>query len=155
MKKAARIIGCAVTLLLTACLLFSLTELTENKGSDNKYHDFFRDREYDFLFMGTSHMVNGVFPMELWKEYGITSYNCGGTSNQLATTYWVMENALDYVNPKVVVIDCLNLSADMKYSSVFSHVHYSLDAFPLSLTKIRAVWDLLDDPGAGTASEEQ
>ena len=155
MKKAARIIGCAITLLLTACLLFSLTELTENKGSDNKYHDFFRDREYDVLFMGTSHMVNGVFPMELWKEYGITSYNCGGTSNQLATTYWVMENALDYVNPKVVVIDCLNLSADMKCSSVFSHVHYSLDAFPLSLTKIRAVWDLLDDPGAGTASEKQ
>ena len=34
MKKAARIIGCAVTLLLTACLLFSLTELTELKDEN-------------------------------------------------------------------------------------------------------------------------
>ena len=154
MKKAARIIGCAVTLLLTAWLLFNLTELTERKDSDNKYSDFFRDREYDVLFMGTSHVIDGVFPMELWNEYGITSFNCGGTSNQLATTYWVMENALDYVTPKVVVIDCLNLSADVK-RSVTSHMHYSLDAFPLSLTKIRAVLDLVNDPGAAAASEAE
>ena len=154
MKKAARIIGCAVTLLLTACLLFTLTELTELKDSDNKYSDFFRDREYDVLFFGTSNVIDDVFPMELWKEYGIVSYNCGGTSNQLATTYWVMENVLDYVTPKVVVIDCLHLSADLK-RAMAPRLHYNLDAFPLSLTKIRAVLDLLNDPGADAASEAE
>ena len=154
MKKAARIIGCAVTLLLTAWLLFALTELTENKDSDNKYSDFFRDREYDVLFFGTSNVIDDVFPMELWKEYGIVSYNCGGTSNQLATTYWVMENALDYVTPKVVVIDCLHLSEDRKRAAT-PRLHYNLDAFPLSLTKIRAVLDLMDDPVAAAAAEAE
>ena len=33
------------------------------------------DREYDVLFFGTSHVVNSVFPMQLWRDYGITSYN--------------------------------------------------------------------------------
>ena len=154
MKKAARIIGCAVTLLLTAWLLFALTELTENKDSDNKYSDFFRDREYDVLFFGTSNVIDDVFPMELWKEYGIVSYNCGGTSNYLPTTYWVLQNALDYVTPKVVVIDCLRLADDEK-CPYLARAHYSLDAFPLSMTKINAVRDLMDDPGGNTALEAE
>ena len=31
------------------------------------------DRQYDVLFFGTSHVVNSVFPMQLWRDYGITS----------------------------------------------------------------------------------
>ena len=154
MKKAARIIGCVITLFLTVGLLFYVTNLTERKASDNKYHDFFRDRDYDVLFFGTSHVINGVFPMELWKEYGITSFNCGGTSNELATTYWIMENALDYVTPEVVVIDGLHLSSDRKYATP-ARVHFSLDAFPLSLTKIRAIRDLTDPPGEDADTETE
>ena len=146
MKVAARIIGCLLTICLTIGLLASVTDLTERKASDSKYADFFQDRDYDVLFMGTSHVINGVFPMELWNEYGITSYNFGGHSNQIPTTYWVMENALDYVTPKVIVIDCLTLSSEHKCAEEFSFLHLSMDAFPLSLTKIRAIWDLLDDP---------
>lgn len=146
MKKAVRILGCFFTVCLTIGLLVPLTNLTERKSSDSKYADFFRDRDYDVLFMGSSHVINGVFPMELWNEYGITSYNFGGHSNYLPTTYWVMENALDYVTPEVIVIDCLMLSSDLKGTGTFSYLHQSLDAFPLSLKKIKAVWDLLDDP---------
>ena len=153
MRRAAKAIGCIITLCFTVGLLIPLTNITERKSSDNKYADFFQDRSYDVLFMGTSHVMNGVFPMELWKDYGITSYNFGGHSNQMATTYWVMENALDYVTPKVMVIDCLSLSSDWKCSDKFSYLHQSLDAFPLSVTKIRAVWDLLDDPGLDAAAE--
>ena len=145
MRKATRAAGCVITLILTIGLLFCMTNLTERKTSDNKYHDFFQDRDYDVLFMGTSHVINSVFPMELWKEYGITSFNCGGTSNFLPTTYWVLENALDYVTPKAVVIDCLHLSSDRKCPDI-ARAHFSLDAFPLSLTKIKATLDLMDDP---------
>lgn len=141
-----RIISCIMVVCLTIGLLGYLTNLMERKSSDYKYVDFFEQEEdFNVLFMGTSHMINDVFPMELWNSYGIVSYNFGGHRNQLATSYWTMENALDYTTPDVVVIDCLYVSKAWKSSDIFSFTHLSLDAFPLSTTKVRTVWDLLDD----------
>lgn len=147
MKKIKRIISCAITICLTIGILTYLTDLMERKSSDQKYEDFWKQEEgFDVLFFGTSHMINGVFPMKLWDDYGIVSYNFGGHSNQIATTYWVMENALDKTKPQVVVIDCLEVENQRKCSDIFSYVHLSLDTFPLSCNKIKAIWDLLDDP---------
>lgn len=146
-KKIKRLASCVATVCLTAVFLSALTNLTERKASDQKYADFFSQKaDFDVLFMGTSHVLNAVFPMELWYDYGIVSYNFGGHGNEVATTYWVMENALEQTTPKVVVIDCLAVEKQQKSSEVFSFLHLSLDAFPLNLTKIKAVWDLLDDP---------
>lgn len=148
-EKRNFFLECIVILCLTGILLGIATDLLELKDSDIKYAEFFKQKEpYDVLFMGTSHVINGVFPMELWKDYGIVSYNFGGHGNQMATSYWVLRNALDYTSPKVVVIDGLNLSRDRKCSANFSQVHQSLDTFPLSWTKIRAIFDLHDDPNA-------
>lgn len=155
MRKGIKaVISCIITVSLTVCFLFHLTDLMERKSSDVKYSDFFKqDEDFDVLFMGSSHVINAVYPMELWDDYGIVSYNFGGHANQMPTTYWVMENALEYTNPKVVVIDCCLLAGEKKSWDVFSYLHLSLDAFPLSRTKIKAVWDLLDDPVLAEAIE--
>jgi hypothetical protein len=140
-------VSCVATLAITVALLCGLTNLMERKSSDYKYSDFFEeDENFDVLFFGTSHVINGIFPMELWNDYGIVSYNFGGHANLIPTTYWVMENALEYTTPNVVVIDCFEVQKDYKTSANFSNVHLSFDAFPLSISKIRAAWDLLDDP---------
>ncbi len=145
-KKINIIISCIVTLFLTVSLLGYLTDLMERKSSDSKYADFFaQDEDFNVLFMGTSHVTNAIYPMELWDDYGIISYNFGGHSNKMATTYWVMENALDYTQTELVVIDCLSISSSWKCSDKFSFLHLSLDAFPTSITKVEAIWDLLDD----------
>ncbi len=146
-QKILKIVSSLITIALTVFLLFSLTNLMERKASDQKYEDFMKQKEdFDVLFMGTSHVINGIYPMELWHDYGIVSYNCGGHSNQFATTYWVMRNALEQTTPKLIVIDCLGLEENRKCSDKFSFVHLSLDAFPLNATKVQAIWDLLDDP---------
>lgn len=153
-KKIKIIISCIVTVCLTVGLLGYLTDLMERKSSDQKYADFFAQNEdFDVLFMGTSHVINAVSPMELWNDYGIVSYNLGGHSNQMATTYWTMENALDYTTPGLMVIDCLAVSGSCKCSDIFSFLHLSLDAFPLTGTKVRAIWDLLDDPNMDKSIE--
>lgn len=155
MRKGIKaVISCIITVSLTVCFLFYLTDLMERKSSDIKYSDFFKqDEDFDVLFMGSSHVINAVYLMELWDDYGIVSYNFGGHANQMPTTYWVMENALEYTSPKVVVIDCCLLAGEQKSYDVFSYLHLSLDAFPLSITKIKAVWDLLDDPVLAEAIE--
>ncbi len=145
-KKIKRFISSVITLCLTVALLGGLTDVMERKSSRAKYEDFLnQDEDFDVLFMGTSHVIDGIYPMELWEDYGIVSYNFGGHSNRMATTYWSMENALDHTDPKLVVIDCMGVSDQWKSSDVFSFLHLSMDAFPLSVTKTKAVWDLLDD----------
>ena len=139
-----KVVSCLVTMIITIIILSRFSDIMQRKASDYKYIPFFKHAEdIDVLFLGTSHMLNAVYPMELWKEYGITSYNFGGHSTPIPTDYWILENALDYANPKAVVVDCMMVSGGGKTSSSYEHI--STDAFPLTTTKIRAVFDLLDD----------
>ena len=146
-QKILRILSCAITICMTVCILAKLTVLTEKKDSYEKNAEFLNQKEeFDVLFLGTSHVINGIFPMELWNDYGIVSYNLGGHSTLIPTTYWILQNALLRTTPKVVVVDCAHLSYMSKTSSNFSYLHLSLDSMPLTPTKVRAVMDLLDDP---------
>ena len=126
--------------------LWKLTSLLERKDSITKYMDFYSQKgNFDVLFFGTSHVRNGIYPMELWKDYGIISYNFAGSNNPLATSYWMLVNALDYCHPKVVVVDCLALAWDAKASANTNFTHYSLDPVPMSKNKIKAVFDIFYD----------
>lgn len=148
-KKCMRLLSCIVAAVLLVVSLKYLTDLLQRKSSDNKYKLFFEQKEnFDVLLMGTSHVINGIFPMELWNDYGIVSYNFGGHGNAVPTTYWVMENALDYTSPELMVIDCLSISGNSKTNSDISYVHLSLDAFPLGATKFCAVKDLFTEEKA-------
>ena len=146
MARKIRIVTCIVAIILLSIVeLSGLTNLTERKSSDFKYQPFFEEKnDFDVLFMGTSHVINAIFPMELWNDYGITSYNFGGHGNELATTYWVLKNALDYTTPKLVVIDCLKLGSEAKVCTNIEYAHYSFDAFPLTINKIKAINDLFE-----------
>lgn len=67
-----------------------LSDITERKESKNKFGNFYQQEEdYDVLFLGSSHILNGVFPMELWRDYGIVSYNLSGHGSRAAVNYWI------------------------------------------------------------------
>ncbi len=145
MRMMKRICCCLIATGLLMVSLGWLTDLMERKFSVFKFHNFFdKSKDFDVLFFGTSHVHNGILPMELWDDYGIASYNCGGNGNVIPTIYWTMKNTLDYAEPKLVVIDGYLLNLDIK-TNRFSDVHGSMDAFPLNRTKLAAIWDLLHD----------
>lgn len=143
MKDKVKKVLCA---LIVVCIcggtFLYVQNVLEREGS--RYASFFEQKEdFQVLFFGTSHVTNGIYPMELWNDYGIISYNFGGHSNTMAVTYWAMMNALDYTSPNVIVVDCSSLSSLNITSSNVEYVHYSLDPFPISDTKSAAVKDLL------------
>lgn len=145
--KLLKIGSFLITIVLTVFLLVKLTNLMEFKASQKKYNDFLAQEEnFDVLFAGTSHVINGILPMELWNNYGIVSYNIGGHANGIATSYWSIMNALDYTTPKVVVVDCFGISNNTKTWQNYSYLHMNFDRYPISLTKIKTIWDLYDDP---------
>ncbi len=142
-----RITALILTVILLMATLYGLSELVKRKSSYTQYADFFDEKNnFDVLFFGTSHVLDAVYPMELWKNYGFISYNCAGHANALATSYWEAQLALEHTSPKLIVIDCFGLTEEAKTSrNSFSYVHLAMDAFPLSRTKVQAVNDLLDD----------
>lgn len=147
MQTWKRVLSCCIAVCLTAGLIGGLTWLTQKKDSYAKHAEFFeQDAPYDVFFVGSSRMMNGVFPMELWEDHGIVSYNWAQAGHPPPAYYWIMRLALDYKQPKLMVIDCYGMHFDAKTTAVFGLMHISMDSFPLSLTKIRAVRDLMDDP---------
>lgn len=139
-------ISCTITLLLFICNITVLNNLTERKESRNKYYDFFEQKQnFDVLFLGSSHTINAIYPMELWDDYGIVSYNLGGHGNRIPTTYAVLKEALLYTTPKLVVLDCFHVKSNRMYSDSIEQVHLSMDAFPLTIQKYKSLHELIND----------
>ncbi len=91
------------------------------------------------IFLGASTMVNAVSPMEIYKEYGICSYNLA-TEQQpfLASYYWLKEAyKLHKKTLKTVFIDATELR-DVSSDYAF---HKAIDAMRFSPVKINAVYD--------------
>lgn len=122
-----------------------VSNVMKSKEPYNKYNDFLSDKQgFDVIFLGSSHTENFYDPMLLWKEYGITSYNFGNPFEPMNVTYWLAENAVKVHKPKVIVLDIMMVTDDEREVDINSRVHYALDAFPLSTTKIKAINDLND-----------
>lgn len=150
LKYLKNIVMSIVFLLILAVAINAVTKILSKKESIAKYSDMQDTDEFDVLFMGTSHVLDGIFPMELWKDYGIASYNCGGNANQLPTTYYVLDNILAYYHPQTVVIDVYCIESNDKVLPGRTGVdcqHISFDWLPMSKEKVEAVNFLFDDVG--------
>lgn len=146
-KTTGHIIETVLTIALLAVMLAGLGKLCRNKNSYGKYNEFYKYAgDYDVLFCGSSHMMNMALPMELWKEYGIRSYNIGNGAETIPITYHVLKNALDATSPKIVVMDVFYSYSNHKVPDVSIEMpHQYFDLVPLSNDKAAAVFDLFDE----------
>lgn len=114
--------------------------LTRRDDGARKYGPFFEDQQdYDVLFLGTSRVLDGISPMELWRDYGITSYNMGNSSECLEVTEWVLRLALEYHTPRIAVIDVYYVDRPLDDAWAYTYRHMFYDEVPLSRSKIEAV----------------
>jgi hypothetical protein len=144
--KVKYILSTAILVILIIVSINKVSNLLQQKESNLRYSSFLaEDNDIDVLFLGSSHVRYGIFPMELWNDYGISSYNLGADGGTIPTAYWTFVNALDYQNPKVVVIDVYNCWATRICAKSWGQVHDQFDFFPLSINKYRMVKDLFTD----------
>ena len=110
--KAAKIF---LFFIIVIMLIGIAARITQRKESLKKYGDFIElADQVDVLFLGSSHVLNGINPIQLYTEYGITSYNMGKPGGMVTESYWMLMNALDYCTPKCVVVDLWALDRDYK-----------------------------------------
>ena len=133
----------AITVLWLAalvCCLLLADKMMRRDDAHRKYSAFFEDKQgFDVLFMGTSRVLDAIQPMELWRDYGVTSYNMGNNSEPLELTYHVLKLAKDVHKPEVVVVDVFYMDHAIDEAWAFPFRHVFLDAVPLSKAKIDMV----------------
>jgi len=148
-KPLLRALGALVFLALLALTVAFVSQVVQRKASRAKLMPYMEHAdEYDVLFIGDSHDLNGIFPMELWQDYGIAAYNLASIGNTLPVSYWSMMNALQFAQPELMVIGVKDVEKHYKLTGSSGDVHTALDAYPLTFTKIRAIEDLMNEPYA-------
>lgn len=68
-------------------------------------YDNFSKETFDVIFVGSSVMMNAVYPLELYEDYGISAFNLGCGSQQFASSYYLIKQAIREQKPKLVVFD--------------------------------------------------
>lgn len=148
MKKMAKSVLTSIFFLIMLFLLLAAaSRIVEYKGSREKITPFLeRAEQFDVLFFGDSHAYSAIYPMELWENYGIASYNLANYDLTIPLSYWMMRNALLTCQPELVVLDVNQIWEQEKLCASSGNVHTGLDAFPLNRVKLEAIFDLMDDP---------
>lgn len=141
-KKLLSVLG---LILIFSIMLSYVANLVKWKHSGNEYRIFYeKSSDFDVLFFGASVVHYSIYPMQLWNDYGITSYNMANDSERLQMTYYDILNALDYASPQLIVVDLAGVgwAGSMRDESLKDHAF--LDSVPLSknkLTEINALFD--------------
>lgn len=108
-------------------------------------HGFYEEPEntIETLFLGASVTVNGIIPIELYREYGICAYNLGTEQQPLMTShYWLLETERLHKE----TLDTVVLDASMLRRTPIDEVYQkSLDGMRLSKVKLQALMDYTEN----------
>jgi hypothetical protein len=143
--KLQRIIK-AVAFILIFCVLFSgATYILRNKNEANIVLPFYDEPKntLDVIFIGSSHVMCSVYPMELYDRYGIASYVFASSAQLLPQSYYQLKEALRFQSPKMIVLDVSGVIYDTKISTT-EYAHVQIDNMSFSPVKYEAIWDLFD-----------
>lgn len=100
---------------------------------------------YDVIFVGTSITITNISNEELYLKYGIAGVTIGEPSQPTYLSYYSLEEALKYQNPKAVLFDVNSLfyteddlRRNVRTYDEYHHLHYSLDNMKNNATKYNA-----------------
>lgn len=157
MKKIAGVTRCAVFLLILTFVLSGINEVLQPNytyvnsdwPSSTTYNQFYRMEKdtIDVLFLGSSVCMNAFSPMQLYKDYGIRSYNLASEQQSPFLSYYWLKEALRYQKPKVVVMEalfCCDRYPETVINNTDGMTRKCLDAMRFSPVKMEAVRALCD-----------
>lgn len=140
--------------LLTAALavagIYVHSLMVERRNVMTDKSSFFKDRDYDVLLFGTSHVRIGLNPFQLYRNYGITSYNLATNAQKSCFSYYTLKEAVRVHKPQLAVLDVYSCRLDFPDQTddeEKTNFHYIFDNFPVSRNKIHAEKELFGTDG--------
>jgi len=116
-KNICRIVG---FLCVLSIVMFKLNDVVAFKYTDGVTQmEHFYDLEegtVDVLVLGSSHAFVDVNPAMLYKDFGIASYDLCASMQPMWNTYYYLQEALKYQEPKLIVLDVYRLVEAFPYA---------------------------------------
>lgn len=140
MKKAIKFISFAI---ITVFVIGVISEFLciGNKKDVLRVGGFFSEPKntIDVIGIGASELHTSINSPQMWKEYGITSFmlSFGGVPGVMYQP--MLEQALKYQNPKLVIIEFNGFLQDDEYLRNPSRMHSFYDNVPLSISKVSSI----------------
>lgn len=104
----------------------------------------------DVAYFGMSTMRNGISPLTIWKNYGITGYSRAGSVQSAVVSYYLLQETFDYQSPSVIVMEAgtlMDLVAvegnDYDYSE--GKIHENIDYMRNSKWKWKLAREIAED----------
>jgi len=107
-----------VALLVLSSLFFQPKNNTEEHGMEDVAANGILgepERTLDVLFIGDSVSYCSVIPIQIWRDYGITSYMCGTSLQQLYYSKDFLYKVFENQSPKVVVLETTPIFSNFAY----------------------------------------
>lgn len=84
----------------------------------------------DMIVIGNSEAYTSIIPMELWNDYGYTSYVCASPEQILPVSVKILGESIKKQKPKVVMLEASNLNTTSDFSDASDQVlNYGLKVF--------------------------
>lgn len=129
--------------MVSASVLLALQRLVMPKYADSLIEggfteEYYRERmPHDVLMVGDCEVYESFSPVDLWRGFGITSYIRGSAQQLVWQSYYLLEDALKYEKPKVVVFNVQALVHSGPQKEEYNRM--TLDGMRWSGTKLAAV----------------
>lgn len=141
MKKRV-ISGILVLALMLGCLYMAQRLLVPKYQTGivegSMIAEYYKDKsDHEVLFIGDCEVYENFSTIELWEDYGITSYIRGSAQQLTWQSYYLLEDALRYETPKVVVFNVLALKYDQPQNEAYNRM--SIDGMKWSFSKINNI----------------
>lgn len=122
-----------IFLLLAAAGFCAADRVLLAKEGETLSADYYSYEEgtFDVILVGPSLMKNGVQPVELWDEYGISAYNLACGNQSLACSYYLLKDAISRDHPELVVLE-VTYAEEPGLVRSDNFVHYITDRMPLN-----------------------
>lgn len=148
MKKTAKLFA-KLILFLTSMFLILLfisdrIRIQKAQQMSARYFEFDHDT-FDVMFFGTSILYRGVYPMNLWNDYGMVSFNLGSGNESVPMSYYLIKDSIKRHHPDLIVLECSYIDYEKKLYKA-PYVHYVLDNMPyFNLYRNEMIADLVDE----------
>lgn len=96
----------------------------------------------DIVFLGTSHMIYGAAPMELYEKHGIKSYNLSTSSQPLQVGYYLLKNTLKTQSPELIVYDASSFYLGNSWEPAW---YYALNYIPFNTNKYKVAQEFIQN----------
>ena len=84
------------------------------------------DNTIDTVFLGDSLVYSSISPMEIWNEYGYTTFNCSESAQITENAYKQLEIAFEKQKPKLVLMESNVLFRDPANQDIFDKIVYKI-----------------------------